>query len=132
MKQNSSTHERLADRLANILTMLNMGSHLSSKELAEKFGVNNRTIIRDFDRLGSYLPLQQDEITKKYYLEQNYLGKISHKDIRNFAQLSGISDLYPNLDMSFLRELFPVPYGFACVSPKDVRTRCVEYHLVQI
>ena len=76
MKQNSSTHERLADRLANILTMLNMGSHLSSKELAEKFGVNNRTIIRDFDRLGSYLPLQQDEITKKYYLEQNYLGKI--------------------------------------------------------
>ncbi len=26
MKQNSSTHERLADRLANILTMLNMGS----------------------------------------------------------------------------------------------------------
>lgn len=30
MKQNSSTHERLADRLANILTMLNMGSHLSS------------------------------------------------------------------------------------------------------
>ena len=29
MKQNSSTHERLADRLANILTMLNMGSHLA-------------------------------------------------------------------------------------------------------
>ena len=105
MKQNSSTHERLADRLANILTMLNIGSHLSSKELAEKFGVNNRTIIRDFDRLGSYLPLQQDEVTKKYYLEQSYLGKISHKDIRNFAQLSGISDLYPNLDISFLREL---------------------------
>jgi sulfite reductase (NADPH) flavoprotein alpha-component len=59
------------------------GSHLSSKELAEKFGVNNRTIIRDFDRLGSYLPLQQDEITKKYYLEQNYLGKISHKVVLN-------------------------------------------------
>lgn len=105
MKQNSSTHERLADRLANILTLLNIGSHLSSKELADQFGVNNRTIMRDFDRLSSYLPLQQDEITKKYYLEQSYLGKISHKDIRNFAELSGISDLYPNLDMSFLREL---------------------------
>ena len=105
MKQNSSTHERLADRLANILTLLNIGSHLSSKELADQFGVNNRTIMRDFDRLSSYLPLQQDEITKKYYLEQSYLGRISHKDIRNFAELSGISDLYPNLDMSFLREL---------------------------
>ena len=67
MKQNSSTHERLADRLANILTLLNIGSHLSSKKLADQFGVNNRTIMRDFDRLSSYLPLQQDEITKKYY-----------------------------------------------------------------
>jgi predicted DNA-binding transcriptional regulator YafY len=38
-------------------------------------------------------------------LEATYLGKISTKDIRNFAQLSGISDLYPSLDMSFLREL---------------------------
>ena len=45
MKQNSSTHERLADRLANILTLLNIGSHLSSKELADQFGVNNRTIM---------------------------------------------------------------------------------------
>ena len=33
------------------------------------------------------------------------MGKIAPKDIRNFAQLSGISHLYPSLDMSFLREL---------------------------
>jgi predicted DNA-binding transcriptional regulator YafY len=49
--------------------------------------------------------LLQDDETKKYYLESNYLGKIAPQDIRNFAQLSGISDLYPSLDMSFLREL---------------------------
>lgn len=105
MQRDDSIHERLADRLANILTKLNMGHQLSIKELASEFGVSTRTISRDFDRLNAYLPLLQDEANKKYYLEATYLGKISKKDIRNFAQLSGISDLYPSLDMSFLREL---------------------------
>ena len=105
MQRDDSIHERLADRLANILTKLNMGYQLSIKELASEFGVSTRTISRDFDRLNTYLPLLQDNETKRYYLEVNYLGKIAPKDIRNFAQLSGIGHLYPSLDMSFLREL---------------------------
>lgn len=105
MRQDESTHERLADRLANILTKLNMGYQLNAKELASEFGVSTRTISRDFDRLNAYLPLIQDEGTKKYYLDSNYLGKITPNDIRSFAQLSGISHLYPSLDMTFLREL---------------------------
>lgn len=105
MQRDDSTHERLADRLANILTKLNMGYQLSIKELASEFGVSTRTISRDFDRLNAYLPLLQDDENKKFYLDSNYLGKIAPKDIRNFAQLSGISHLYPSLDMSFLREL---------------------------
>lgn len=105
MQRGDSIHERLADRLANILTKLNMGHQLSIKELASEFGVSTRTISRDFDRLNTYLPLLQDDENKKYYLESNYLGKIAPKDIRNFAQLSGISHLYPSLDMSFLRDL---------------------------
>ena len=105
MQRDDSIHERLADRLANILTKLNMGHQLTIKELSCEFKVSTRTISRDFDRLNTYLPLLQDEVSKKYYLESNYLGKISPKDIRNFAQISGISHLYPSLDMSFLREL---------------------------
>ncbi|QOW48022.1 MULTISPECIES: YafY family protein [Acinetobacter] len=105
MQRDDSIHERLADRLANILTKLNIGHQLSIKDLASEFGVSTRTISRDFDRLNTYLPLLQDAENKRYYLEANYLGKIAPKDIRNFAQLSGISHLYPSLDMSFLREL---------------------------
>lgn len=105
MQRDDSIHERLADRLANILTKLNMGYQLGIKELAADFGVSTRTISRDFDRLNTYLPLLQDIESKKYYLDLNYLGKIAPKDIRNFAQLSGINHLYPSLDMSFLREL---------------------------
>ncbi|MBD8008101.1 MULTISPECIES: helix-turn-helix transcriptional regulator [Acinetobacter] len=105
MKGNASTHERLAERLASILTKLNIGHQLNVQELAREFQVSTRTIERDFDRLNSYLPLIQDEHTKRYYLEPSYLGRFKLQDIQNFAQLSGISDLYPTLDMSFIREL---------------------------
>ncbi|MFV5503305.1 helix-turn-helix transcriptional regulator [Acinetobacter sp. 226] len=105
MKGNASTHERLAERLASILTKLNIGHQLNVQELAREFQVSTRTIERDFDRLNSYLPLIQDENTKRYYLEPSYLGRFKLQDIQNFAQLSGISDLYPTLDMSFIREL---------------------------
>ncbi len=78
-----------------------MGYQLSIKELASEFGVSTRTISRDFDRLNTYLPLLQDIESKKYYLDSNYLGKIAPKDIRNFAQLSGISHLYPVIGYVF-------------------------------
>jgi len=106
MKESPSTHERLAERLARILTKLNMGHQLSVQELAREFQVSNRTIERDFNRLNSYLPLIQDTKTKKFSLESSYLGRFKLQDIQNFAQLSGIQDLYPSLDISFLRELF--------------------------
>lgn len=106
MKGNPSTHERLAERLARILTKLNLGHQLNVQELAHEFQVSTRTIERDFDRLNSYLPLIQDTQSKRYYLEPSYLGRFKLQDIQNFAQLSGISELYPSLDISFLKELF--------------------------
>ncbi|WP_291372575.1 helix-turn-helix transcriptional regulator [Acinetobacter sp. UBA6720] len=105
MKRKASTHERLAERLANILTKLNTGYQLGVAELAHEFQVSTRTIERDFDRLNTYLPLLQDESTKKYFLDPLYLGRFKLQDIQNFAQLSGITELYPSLDMSFLRHL---------------------------
>ncbi|CAM4088516.1 helix-turn-helix transcriptional regulator [Acinetobacter pragensis] len=105
MKRTASTHERLAERLANILTKLNVGHQLAVAELAQEFQVSTRTIERDFDRLNSYLPLIQNLNTKKYSLDPVYLGRFKLQDIQNFAQLSGISELYPSLDMSFLRGL---------------------------
>ena len=105
MKRKASTHERLAERLANILTKLNTGYQLGVAELAHEFQVSTRTIERDFYRLNTYLPLLQDESTKKYFLDPLYLGRFKLQDIQNFAQLSGITELYPSLDMSFLRHL---------------------------
>lgn len=72
MQRDDSIHERLADRLANILTKLNMGYQLSIKELASEFGVSTRTISRDFDRLNTYLPLLQDKASKV----QRYIKRV--------------------------------------------------------
>ncbi|TXJ08753.1 MAG: WYL domain-containing transcriptional regulator [Acinetobacter sp.] len=98
-------NEKVAERLARILIKLNAGERLDVNVLAAEFGVSKRTVDRDIDRLSSHLPLQQDEKSKKYFLEQSWLGKLKDKDIQTFARLAGISDLFPSLDMSFLREL---------------------------
>lgn len=101
----SSVASQLAERLTKIIVMLNNGIHLDLKNLAVEFGVSKRTLDRDIERLSSCLPLQQNSQTKKIYLEQYYWGQLKPQDIKNFAQLSGISTLYPSLDISFLREI---------------------------
>lgn len=101
----SSVASQLAERLTKIIVMLNNGIHLDLKSLAGEFGVSKRTLDRDIERLSSCLPLQQNSQTKKFYLERHYLGQLRPQDIKNFAQLSGIAQLYPSLDISFLREI---------------------------
>ena len=101
----SSVASQLAERLTKIIVMLNNGIHLDLKSLAGEFGVSKRTLDRDIERLSSCLPLQQNSQTKKFYLERHYLGQLKPQDIKNFAQLSGIAQLYPSLDISFLREI---------------------------
>lgn len=96
-------HEKLAYRLADMLTMLNMGEVLDVNELARKYQVSRRTIMRDIDERLAFFPLEKSK--GRYQLSLNYLGKLNFKDIRAFAQISGIAKLYPNLDVSFLREI---------------------------
>lgn len=105
MKENPSTHERLAERLASILTKLNAGARLSIKELALEYSVSTRTISRDFDRMSSNLPLLQDDQSKKFYLDPAYLTKLKPQDFKYFAQVSGVEQLYPSLDLPFLKEI---------------------------
>ncbi len=97
-------HDGIGIRLGQILKIFLSGEHISTIELAKEFGVNIRTIQRDLhDRLG-YLPLKRD-INQCYYLQEEALGKIGFKDIRDFAKLSGIADLYPNLSDEFISEI---------------------------
>ncbi|WP_245619704.1 helix-turn-helix transcriptional regulator [Methylomicrobium agile] len=100
----SSSHDKIATRLADILIRLNNGEKLDPHSLAEHFGVTLRTIQRDLLERLAFLPLTKDGHC--FVLEPYYLGKLTTGDIHRFAALSGVKDLFPDLDDPFLRELF--------------------------
>ncbi len=87
----------LASRLAEILQKLNTGVTISVKDLANEFGVSERTIQKDLnERLDPNLiePLGNGQ----YRLIPGLLGNLTPKDIKEFSELSGIIDLYPDID----------------------------------
>jgi len=97
-------HDSLVIRLANMLFKLNQGESINPKTLAQEFNVSVRTIQRDINERFAYLPIQKHD--GRYSLSPDYLGRISAHNIRNFAAMSGIQGLFPNLDMAFLRQLY--------------------------
>lgn len=88
-------HEKLANRIANILIKLNEGDALSAKELSDEFGVTTRTIQNDFKRLGDLVSRSKN----KYKL--SYGNNINIATLKEFLDISGVSNLYPALDMKF-------------------------------
>lgn len=96
----SYTEVKLAERLASIITQLNDAKTLSISSLAEEFNVSVRTLQRDLNERLSFLPILEDK--GHYSLAPSALGKLSPKDIRHFAAISGIESLYPNLDTRFI------------------------------
>jgi predicted DNA-binding transcriptional regulator YafY len=97
-------HDRLAERLTEILLKLNNGERLDVNRLAEEFGVHPRTIQRDLRERFAFLPLEKND--GFFALETAYLGKLSFRDMERFAALAGLNGLFPALDTQFFRELF--------------------------
>jgi predicted DNA-binding transcriptional regulator YafY len=99
----SNSHDKIATRLAQIIMKLNDGEMLNEKELAEEFNVSLRTVQRDIHERLAFLPLKKEN---GYYSLENYvLGKLSFKDIKNFAAISGMRSLYPDLTNDFIADI---------------------------
>ncbi len=96
-------HDTIATRLIIILTKLNQGKKFTVDELVEEFNVTARTVQRDLNDRLSYLPIKKEN--GFYYLEEYYLGKLNFDDIKNFATLSGIKELYPNMQDNFITDM---------------------------
>jgi len=90
-------HDTIATRLSIILNKFNSGEKFSVDDLVDEFGVTRRTVQRDLNDRLSYLPIKKSG--KYYSLEEYYLGKLNFDDIKNFAILSGIKELYPTLNI---------------------------------
>jgi len=99
---NKKEHDKLATRLSLMLTMFNEGKRLSVEELALEFCVAERTIQRDLSRF-SYLPIVKKD--GYYVLEAYCLGKLSFKDIKQFATFSGVQELYPELSDALIVDI---------------------------
>ncbi len=96
-------HDKIATRLAIILTKLNASERFTVDDLVEEFAVTKRTIQRDLNERLSYLPIKKE--SNQYYLESYYLGKLNFDDIKNFSALSGVKELFPSLQEDFLKTI---------------------------
>ncbi|AWY21129.1 WYL domain-containing protein [Moraxella bovis] len=99
----SNKHERLADRFADIFIRLNSNERLNTKALADEYGVCDKTIRRDLNRMECYLPLVRDRGVVS--LDNSRRFDLTHKEFGELIKLIGIHHLLPNMDIGFLREL---------------------------
>ncbi|MEY2151060.1 helix-turn-helix transcriptional regulator [Rhodanobacter sp. 115] len=97
-----NAHDKLAERLAGTLLKLNRGDALDRDELAAEYGVSSRTIYRDMGRLGNVV---ECDAKGRYRMVAEYRGRLSPRDLENFARLVGVEDLFPRNSASFLLAL---------------------------
>jgi len=95
-----SRNELLAERITSILIKFNAGERCDLNDLAEEFSVNLRTIQRDINVRLAFLPLIKEG--RQVSLEPSALGRLTVGDIRNFANICGVKELFPSLDNSFI------------------------------
>ena len=100
------SHDKIATRLACILTKLNNGEHFTAEELAKEFDISVRTIQRDLNERLIYLPIIKEN--NHYSMESYALGKLNFEDIKSFAAISGIKYLYPMLDDGFISDILNI------------------------
>lgn len=100
----SKSNDKLAFRLTEILIKLNRGEKLSPEALSEEFNVTLRTVQRDLNKRFEFLRLEKTN--GRYALSADLLGKISVRDIENFACLAGLQGLFASLSDDFLRDIF--------------------------
>lgn len=89
---NSSQHERLANRIALILLQLFKEGTVSRRELADRFKVTERTIYRDLNRLGEFVTCSKDGI---YHISVQNKGEDKLPTLDSLSEKTGMRELLP-------------------------------------
>ena len=98
-----SKGEKLAPRLVEIIIKLSSGERYSTAQLADEFGVDQRTIRRDLnERLSEFVERDQDN---KDFIPPSILGKLTTQEFRQLTNVSGIGELYPDLTNRTIKNL---------------------------
>ena len=96
MSLSQHRHDRLAQRLAFIVTQLFKGETLSLTVLAHEFNVSVRTLQRDFNERLIYLDLEYKDGC--YWLAKSQRLFRTDKDILQFASMTSMVPFFPSLD----------------------------------
>lgn len=87
----SGETDKLAYRLAAILSKLYKGESLKRQQLVEEFGVTERTIYRDIDRLDT---LVETDEAGHYRLRSAFKCNIQTQHVEALVALLGAQDLF--------------------------------------
>lgn len=115
-------HDRLASRLAFIISQLFKGESLCVTELAREFNVSLRTLHRDFNERLVCLDMECRE--GRYRLADSQRPFRTDKDIIQFANITDVRQFFPALDRKLLAVLLnpegDSPYIVYNAPPKRV------------
>ncbi|QXB20643.1 WYL domain-containing protein [Lelliottia amnigena] len=96
MSAEEKQHDRMASRLAIIISRLFMGEKLSVQALSEEFAVSARTLRRDFRERLSCLALKYHQ--GAWSLSPLHDGIRTNRDIIHFARVTRTEQLFPAMD----------------------------------
>jgi predicted DNA-binding transcriptional regulator YafY len=85
-----------------ILIKLYNGEKFTTRELSIELDTDIRNIQRYMKKLA-FLPIKKEK--HYYFLEPYAVGKLSFEDIKNFATISGVKELFPSLTDEFIVDL---------------------------
>lgn len=125
-----SKNTQLAQRFSEILYQLNQGKRLDTQVLAVHFGVNLRTIQRDFNERLYFL--EWEEQGPRYYkLNLQKLGVLTEEDIQRFATFASVSNLFPKLDRAFYQEKLTESVQVKGFQYEEIKHLKKEFDLLQ-
>ena len=100
----SGKHEKLAYRLARIISRLNDGERLDIHQLKDEFQVSIRILQKDLNERLDFLEDKFIEKGRRYYLlDKNKLGHLTSEDVQRFATFCSIQNLFPKIDSDFYK-----------------------------
>ncbi|MCA6969745.1 WYL domain-containing protein [Pectobacterium carotovorum] len=117
---NSSRHERLANRIALILLKLFKDGAVSRRELASRFKVTERTIYRDLNRLGEFVTCSKDGI---YHISMQNEPEDKLPSLDSLSEKTGLRELLPlSGDVSLRNILTAIEYKRIKILPLPPET----------
>lgn len=113
MSEQEQRYDRLASRLAILVSRLFMGELLSVRKLAQEFGVSERTVQRDLRERLRYLDIEN---SGGCFRLRDARGPFrTNSDILRFAQITSVAHYFPALDPRLLSVLLDSGQESPCI-----------------